>query len=74
MQRALNAAGKQLDKVEKKQVKADCGELSKQLAKIRLDKVTQNDLDALNGSISKLSASSANVCRLAGEVEDNTWI
>lgn len=74
VQRALNSSGKQLDKAEKKQVKADCSELSKMLSKITVDKVTQNDLVMLNESISKLNNSSMNVCQLAGEMDDESQI
>ena len=74
VQRALNSSGKQLDKAEKKQVKTDCNELSKLLSKITVDKVTQNDLATLNESISRLKHSSANVCHIAGEMDDETQI
>lgn len=74
VQRALNSSGKQLDKAEKKQVKTDCNELSKLLSKITVDKVTQNDLATLNESISRLKHSSANVCQIAGEMDDETQI
>lgn len=65
--RALKNAGKQIDKQEKKQIKQDAAELTRLLSKLKVDKITENDLAALRNAISKLEASSANICSLAGE-------
>ncbi len=63
--RALSSAGKQLDKNEKKQVKADIAALQKLLAK-KVDKVSEADLAALKAAIEQLERSSARVRQLAG--------
>ena len=63
--RALATAGKQIDKAEKKQVKADLAALQRLLAK-KVDKVTEADVAALRAAIAQLEASSANVRTLAG--------
>ncbi len=63
--RALATAGKQIDKAEKKQVKADLAALQRLLAK-KVDKVTEADVATLRAAIAQLEASSANVRTLAG--------
>ena len=63
--RALATAGKQIDKAEKKQVKADLAALQRLLAK-KVDKVTEADVAALRAAIVQLESSSANVRTLAG--------
>ena len=63
--RALASAGKQLDKAEKKQVKADIASLQKLLGK-KLDKVSEADVAALRAAIDQLERSSAHVRGLAG--------
>ncbi len=63
--RALATAGKQIDKAEKKQVKADLAALQRLLAK-KVDKVTEADVTALRAAIAQLESSSANVRTLAG--------
>ena len=67
--RALGVAGKQLDKQEKKQVKADSAELSKLLSKLKLDKVTEEQLSEIRASAARLESSSANVCRVFDEMD-----
>ena len=63
--RALASAGKQLDKAEKKQVKADIASLQRLLGK-KLDKVSEADVAALRAAIDQLERSSAHVRGLAG--------
>ena len=65
--RALGAAAKQVDRQEKKQVKADCSELSRLLSKFKLDRVTEAELAELRSAAARLEASSANVCRIMDE-------
>ena len=63
--RALASAGKQLDKAEKKQVKADIAALQRLLGK-KVDKVSEADVAALRAAIDQLERSSARVRGLAG--------
>ena len=63
--RALASAGKQLDKAEKKQVKADIASLQRLLGK-KVDKVSEADVAALRAAIDQLERSSAHVRDLAG--------
>ena len=63
--RALASAGKQLDKAEKKQVKADIASLQRLLGK-KVDKVSEADIAALRAAIDQLERSSAHVRGLAG--------
>ena len=63
--RALASAGKQLDKAEKKQVKADIASLQRLLGK-KVDKVSEADVAALRAAIDQLERSSAHVRGLAG--------
>ena len=63
--RALASAGKQLDKAEKKQVKADITSLQRLLGK-KVDKVSEADVAALRAAIDQLERSSAHVRSLAG--------
>ena len=63
--RALASAGKQIDKAEKKQVKADISALQRLLGK-KVDKVSEADVAALRAAIDQLERSSAHVRGLAG--------
>ena len=63
--RALASAGKQLDKAEKKQVKADIASLQRLLGK-KVDNVSEADVAALRAAIDQLERSSAHVRGLAG--------
>ena len=63
--RALASAGKQLDKAEKKQVKADIASLQRLLGK-KVDKVSEADVAALRAAIDQLERSSSHVRGLAG--------
>ena len=63
---ALSKAGKQLDKEEKKRVKADCAALGKILFKRKPDKMTGEDLAALRAAMDTLRQSSVHVISMAG--------
>lgn len=69
-ERAVSVAGKQIEKTEKKQVKADCDNLRKLLTKIKPDKVTEFELNDVKSATSRLEASAANVIRVF-EMMDN---
>ncbi len=74
---ALRKTGKKLDKEEKKQVKADCAAVRKLAAKAKPEKMTADDLRAIQDAIARLEASSANARRLAEtaapeDAEDDT--
>jgi len=62
-ERALAACGKQLEKSEKKLVKADCDRLARAL-KTRPDKMTESDLTALNEAKTMLESSGAHAREL----------
>ena len=62
--RALASAGKQIEKAEKKQVKADISALQRLLGK-KVDKITDADVAALRAAIAQLEGSSAHVRSLA---------
>lgn len=61
VQQSLKNAGKQIEKQEKKQVKADLNALQKCVNKIRVDKVTQSEIDNLKQTKSALEASAARI-------------
>ena len=58
---AVKSAGKQIDKAEKKQIKKDSAELQKKIAKMKVDKVTEEQLNELRQSKAQLEASSADL-------------
>lgn len=66
-QQAMKNAGKSLEKTEKKQLKADCSALEKSLKKIRLDKVSETDVQNLKAAKEQLEASSARVREIFGD-------
>lgn len=47
VQQALKAAGKQMDKTKKKQIKADSAQLQKLITKIRVDNITREEIEDL---------------------------
>lgn len=55
---SLKAAGKQIDKVDKKEIKKDCNVLQKLLMKFRLDKVSEEELEKIRQAKLKLESSS----------------
>ena len=62
----MKNAGKSLDKAEKKQLKTDCSVLEKSLKKIRLDKVSEADVQSLKVAKEQLEMSSARVREIFG--------
>lgn len=62
--RALASVGKQLEKSEKKQIKADIAALQKLLSK-KIDRVSESDVAALRAAIDQLERSSAHVRSIA---------
>ena len=65
-QQAMKNAGKSLEKTEQKQLKSDCVTLEKCLKKIRLDKVSETDVQNLRAAKQQLEASSARVREIFG--------
>ena len=63
---ALSQAGKQLDKEEKKRVKADCSALSKLLMKSKPEKMGEGDLAAVRGAMDNLRQSAAHLLSMTG--------
>ena len=57
-EQTLKNTGKQTDKVLKKQVKKDCGDLQKLLTKFRVDKVTESEIQAVRQAKERLEISS----------------
>ena len=64
VQQSLKNAGKQIEKQEKKQIKTDLSALQKSVNKIRVDKVTQTEIDHLRQSKTALENSSARILSL----------
>jgi molecular chaperone DnaK len=60
-QQAVKNAGKQMDKEEKKQIKKDAKALEKLLMKLRVDKVTEQEVAAIRQAKQQLESSSAHV-------------
>jgi molecular chaperone DnaK len=60
-QQSLKSGGKEIEKSEKKQVKRDCTELQRRLAKLRLDKVTEGEVAELRSKKEQLEQSSAQI-------------
>ncbi len=65
-QQAMKNAGKSLEKAEKKQLKNDCAGLEKCLKKIRLDKVTETEVQGLRAAKQQLEMSGARVREIFG--------
>ena len=60
-QRALKNGGKQIDRMVKKQVKADANALSKILGRFRLDRVTEEDMNAIRQAKENLERSAGDI-------------
>lgn len=69
VQQAVKAAGKQMDKAEKKQIKSDCHALEKLLSKFRVDRVTEAELENIRQAKQQLEGSSANLLQNSGAHE-----
>lgn len=65
VQRALKEGGKQIEKQEKKQVKTDINALSKLLAKLRVDRVTEEEVEKIRQAKENLEHSSAGIMHFA---------
>ena len=61
---ALKEKGKQIDKTEKKQIKSDVASLQKYLTKLRVDAVTQGEIDNLKQNKEQLEFSSMHLLSL----------
>ena len=61
VQQALKNAGKQIDKTEKKQIKSDSASLQKILSKLRVDVVTQGEIDHMRQAKEQLEQSSTHL-------------
>lgn len=59
VQQALKAAGKQIDKADKKQIKSDLSNLQKLVSKLRVDKVTEMEIENIRRAKEQLENSSA---------------
>ena len=66
VEQALSRAGKQLDKAERKQVRADCDALMKLTGRLRVDKVSEADVAAIREATARLEQSSAGLRRTFG--------
>ncbi len=60
-EQGIKNAGKQLDKTEKKQIKADIAALNKLLMKAKPEKMTENDISNIRSAMSQLESSAANL-------------
>ena len=61
VEQGIKNAGKQLDKAEKKQIKADIAALNKLLMKAKPEKMTEIDISNIRSAMSQLESSSANL-------------
>jgi molecular chaperone DnaK len=67
-QQAVKKAGKQIEKEEKKQIKKDSNALQKLLMKLRVDKVTEIEIENIRSAKQQLESSSARVRETYGEM------
>lgn len=67
VEKALSAGGKQIDKEEKKQIKADISALQKLLSKAKPEKMTADDLRSIRDAMSILANSSTRIRQEFGE-------
>lgn len=73
-EQAVKNDGKQLDKSVKKQVKSDSGKLQRLVSKCRLDKVEQQDVDAVREAMEQLRTSVAGIPGYTDEHEGENQI
>jgi len=66
-EQALAAVGKQIEKEEKKAVKADCNALSKLLSKAKPAKMEQSDIMAIREAMARLERTAAHVISMQGQ-------
>lgn len=67
VEKALSTGGKQIEKEEKKRIKADISVLQKLLSKAKPEKMTADDLRSVRDAMSVLESSSARICQEFGE-------
>ena len=67
VEKALSTGGKQIEKEEKKRIKADISTLQKLLSKAKPEKMTADDLRSVRDAMSVLESSSARICQEFGE-------
>jgi molecular chaperone DnaK len=67
-QQAVKKAGKQIEKEEKKQIRKDSNDLQKLLMKLRVDKVTESEIENIRSAKQQLEGSSA---RLREQYSEN---
>lgn len=67
VEKALSTGGKQIEKEEKKRIKADISTLQKLLSKAKPEKMTADDLRSVRDAMAVLETSSARVCQEFGE-------
>ena len=67
VEKALSAGGKQIEKEEKKRIKADISALQKLLSKAKPEKMTADDLRSVRDAMAVLESSSARICQEFGE-------
>lgn len=65
-QRALKNGGKQIERPVKKQIKGDINALSKLMSKFRLDRMTEEDVDAIRQAKENLERSAGNIIEQFG--------
>lgn len=61
VQRALKEKGKQIDRTVKRQVKLDMAQLSKVLTKLKVDRVTESELESIRQASENLRCSSEGI-------------
>ncbi len=66
VEQAMSRAGKQLDKAEKKQIKADLNALMKLTVRAKPASMTETDIAAIRNAASQLTASSARLMSMNG--------
>ncbi len=67
VEKALSTGGKQIEKEEKKRIKANISALQKLLSKAKPEKMTADDLRSVRDAMSVLESSSARICQEFGE-------
>lgn len=67
VEKALSTGGKQIEKEEKKRIKADVSALQKLLSKAKPEKMTADDLCSVRDAMAVLESSSARICQEFGE-------
>lgn len=61
-EQALSAKGKEIEKEEKHRIKEDCQLLRKEISKAKPENMTESQIRDVKNAMSRLEASSANIC------------